>query len=238
MLFYNYLKEIKNRFILILICCFFSIFVCYHYKEIILFVIIQSNNCSEFYFIFTNVTEILYVYLDTIMFFNIQIFFCYFLYNLFYFFSSALFKSEFLYIIKIFKIIFIFWIFSLFVLNKFIIPISWNFFLSFQQLTVKYSFTLYFESKITEYLAFYKSSYYLCTFFVQFFLFCFFYFNKNSILQIKKYRKIYYFSFLLIVTFLIPPDIFFQLIFSFILLMLYELFLFFCFFLPDKFLIG
>ena len=76
----NYFLEIKNRFFLIFIVWLSIILTSYLYKEIILFSIIQRNISKNinhqidiFYFIFTDVTEILSVYLKLITFLNLQI---------------------------------------------------------------------------------------------------------------------------------------------------------------------
>jgi hypothetical protein len=75
--YYVYYLEIKNRIILLIVTWLFTLFMCYLYKEVILFFILTSThffqstfeNQTEFnYFIFTDVTEIFYVYIDLVVF--------------------------------------------------------------------------------------------------------------------------------------------------------------------------
>mgnify|MGYP003449326516 FL=1 len=103
--YYVYYLEIKNRIILLFITWLFTIFVCYLYKEVILFFILNSTHVFVFtstienqnlshYFIFTDVTEIFYVYLNLILFISNQIFFFSFFYHFLMFLSPGLYKFE------------------------------------------------------------------------------------------------------------------------------------------------
>ena len=86
------------------------IFTLYFNKEIILFIFIQQNNLKKhseiIYFIFTNITEILFIYIKIILFINFQTTFIFFLYNTFIFLIPAFFKLEYLYIQFILQIFF------------------------------------------------------------------------------------------------------------------------------------
>ena len=95
----KYFLEIKNRLILLLLTWLSTILVSYFYKETLLFIVVQSNtfiNVNEhlafFYFIFTDVTEILSVYLKLIMFLSSQIFFIYLIYHFFFVFKPGTFS--------------------------------------------------------------------------------------------------------------------------------------------------
>jgi len=80
----KYFLEIKNRLILLLLTWFSTISASYLYKETLLFIIVQPKSFTSlnedlafFYFIFTDITEILSTYLKLIMFLSTQIFFIY-----------------------------------------------------------------------------------------------------------------------------------------------------------------
>ena len=75
--YYKYYLEIKNRIILLFVTWLFTLFMCYLYKEVLLFFILNSThffqstfeNQREYnYFIFTDVTEVFYVYIDLVLF--------------------------------------------------------------------------------------------------------------------------------------------------------------------------
>ena len=77
----KYFLEVKNRLLLLILTCLSTLFVCYLYKETVLFLLVQPNsfmtnsNSKMFYFIFTNVTEIFSVYIQLIKFVCFQVFF-------------------------------------------------------------------------------------------------------------------------------------------------------------------
>ncbi len=91
--------------------------------------------------------------------------------------------------------------------------------MSFQNLT------FYFEAKLNEYLVFYKSVFYLCNLIYQIVILFFIFLDlfKTNLLIIKKFRKIFYFLFLIVSTFLTPPEVIFQLIISICIITIYEL---------------
>ena len=64
----NYINEIKNRVLLLIIVLVSTLAISYLYKEILLLLILQYKNIDEinhvFYFIFTDVSEIFLVYLS------------------------------------------------------------------------------------------------------------------------------------------------------------------------------
>lgn len=222
----KYILEIKNRLCLLAVTCLSTMVISYFYKEILLFLLTQSfvNNLS-FYFIFTDVTEIFSVYLQLIIFLSVQTTFLYLLYHLFVFLSPAFFKYEYYYIHLIFKTILIVWLFSVIISNSFLINLTWNFFLSFQGLSLV---NLHFEAKLSEYLTFYITLYYLCVFYCQVFIIMFFFFSyiNAKIYYIKKFRKFYYYIFVIFSTILSPPEILSQILIALSLVFIYEFFLF------------
>ena len=227
----KYLLELKNRFILLFITTISVIGISYFYKEVLLFLIIEPDALNNFnvtlpldYFIFTDVLEIFSVYIQLILFLSLQVFFLYFLYHCFIFLTPGLFFFEYNWLNYVFKIIIVVWGLSVLISKYLLIPIMWNFFLSFKNLS---SITLHFEAKLNEYLNFYISFYYLSILYSQiitFFLICLLYLNTN-ISVIKKFRKLYYYFWILLSTLISPPDIFSQIIISFILIFFYEFFI-------------
>ena len=225
----SYFKELQSRFLLTIFSFFFLFSVCYFYKETLLFLIIKPNylnlvNISFFYFIFTNVSEIFNVYFQLTLFICIQFLSLYTVYHMFIFLAPALFYKEF----SVFRSFLLGVIFVLLItfnfINFLLVPLFWNFFLSFQTLPNEYSVSLHFEARLSEYLNFYIYMYYLTLFYFQFFIILFFLFYDiiYSIALIKKLRNIYYYILIIVSTFLAPPDVFSQLFLSFITILVYE----------------
>lgn len=224
----KYFTEIKNRFLLILTTYFFNITTIYFYKEIILFLIIQSKNQYESknvsYFIFTDVTEIFSVYIKLLFFISSQLLFFYVLYNIFIFLIPAFYKKEYIYFKFIFKLFCFTWFFSSVVSIQLLIPLTWNFFLSFQESMLSTTLlNIHFEAKLIEYLNFFIYFYFMSTLYLQLNIFSFGLFNyfNVSLTNIKKFRKVYYLSLVFSTTFLCP-EIFSQIFIISIILIAYE----------------
>ena len=225
---YTYYLEIKNRFVLLVLSWVSTIFICYCYKEILLFIIIKpiilNNNTISFYFIFTDIKEVFSVYISLIFFIGNQILIFYFIFHILSFFSLGLYKFEYRYLKLIFYTSVCFWFFSLIFLNKILFPLSLNFFLSFQLFSIIKSLHLHFEAKLSEYLNFYIMFYYICTFYCQLFgilVFFFDYINTN-IKLVKYFRKSFYYLFIFFSTLITPPDVISQVALSTCLIFIFE----------------
>ena len=232
--YYNYYLELKNRFILLGFTWFSVLTICYLYKEIILFILINSSNyfnslTTEPYFIFTNVSEIFYVYLELIFFISNQIVMLMFFYHTLMFLSLGLYKFEFIKLRFAFQFFLLTWVISIFLLYKFLIPYSWAFFLSFQQdENATRSISFFFEAKIVEYFNYFTSSYYVCLINCQFLALLTLLLTNISekLNKIKTFRKLFYFVFVIFSTLTTPPDIISQVILSLTLILVYEILIF------------
>lgn len=231
----KYFLEIKNRSLLLLLTWFSTILISYLYKEILLFSVVQpslilniSTGSTFFYFIFTNVTEIFSVYLQLVLFLSFQVFVLCFFYHIFSFLTPSLFYTEYFYLKFLYKTIVGVWVFSVIFLSYMLVPLTWNFFLSFQSLTKAYSFNLHFEAKIYEYLSFYIELYYLSVLYCQIFvaLFLFLIYTNTNIKIIRKFRKLNYYFFIIFSTLISPPDILSQILISSVTILLYECLIF------------
>jgi sec-independent protein translocase protein TatC len=235
--YYVYYLEIRNRIILLFLTWLFTAFICYLYKEVILFFILNSTNVVEStmdypvasnYFIFTDVTEIFYVYIKLILFISNQIVLFNFFYHFLMFLSSGLYRFEYNNLYFFIKISFFIFILSIVLLNVVLMPLSWDFFLNFQNNNFK-PIPFFFEAKISEYLTYYINLYYLCLLNGQFSLLLLVSvssFSKN-VTRIKNLRKVFYYIFVVISTLTTPPDVFSQLFISFVLIFIYEIIIFF-----------
>lgn len=222
----SYYLEIKNRLLLLGLTWISVILVSYIFKEVLLFLITKQNGIGfSFYFIFTDVTEIFYTYIMLIFFFGNQIFFFYLLYHIISFISLGLYKHEYKYLVFIFKTSILMYFFSVIVLNKILFPFSWSFFLSFQNFELLKSLTLHFEAKLSEYLTFYITFYYICVLYFQIFVLLILIFDylKNELIIVKRFRKFLYYFFVIFSTLITPPDVSSQLILSISIIFSYEI---------------
>ena len=227
----KYLFEIKNRVLLLILLWIFVGLVCYYYKEVLLFSFIKSFICLNsdlFYFIFTNVTEIFSVYFNIITFISFQIACWYLIYHIFVFLSPALFRNEHQYLDFLFKLLTFFFFISFVLSNYVLIPLTWHYFLSFKP--IFFAKSVYFEAILSEYLNFYINVYSFCFVYCQIFSVLFFFlsdiYSKKSFIKIKKFRKLYYYVFVIFSTLVSPPEIITQAIMSLSLLVAYEFILF------------
>ena len=233
MIYYSYYLELKNRFVILLFSWVSVSLICYFYKEVLIFEIIDVTGYAGFskknpYFVFSNVTDVFSVSFKLTFFISNQVVFVFFLYHLLVFLSPGLYSKELNNLINILKISFIYWAFSVFVLNCVLFPFTWLFFLSFKK-TIDLNFvSIFFEANFKDYFNYYTSLYYLCV--INFQLSCLLLFVINSLNnklnKVKEFRKIFYLFFVTFSTLITPPDLISQLLLSFCFILLYEFLLF------------
>lgn len=231
----SYYLEIKNRSILLLVGWTSTILVSYVFKEVLLFIFTKQNTSLKvyanevFYFIFTDVTEIFSAYITLILFVGNQVIILYLCYHILVFVALGLYKFEYNYLVFIFKTCLFLFSISIVIFNKVLFSFSWNFFLSFQHFVTLKSLTLHFEAKLSEYLNFYITFYYICTLYFQTFLLLILFFDyfKNELKIIKRFRKFFYYFFVVFSTLVTPPDVVSQIILSFSIILSYEILVFY-----------
>ena len=232
-MFLYYIKEIKNRLILISLTWFSTLLCSYFYKENLLFLCIKPSfqyfKESSFYFISTNLTEVFYTYLNLIYFISNNLTCILIVYHLLIFLNLGLTLKEY----KKFKFIistsFILWLFYITYINNYLLMLCWDFFVSFQ-ISNESSLNFFFEAKFNEYFNFYTTFYKVCLFFLILIICILIFFELYNTKKIKKTRKFFHFFFVLLATMLTPPDIISQLWFSSILILVFEILLVFSFF--------
>ena len=226
---YKYLLEIKYRLFFSFLAWTFIITNCYYYKETLLYVFIKlslnQNYTNMLYFLTTDVTEVFIVYINLSYFIANQLIILFLGYQLFVFLSTGLYTFEYAYFKTVLAIVVFYWISFIFVLNTFIFPASWFFFFEFQKLLSIQNLTLYFEAKLNEYLTFYMSVYYLCNNICQITILFFIFLDlfKANLSVLNKFRKVFYFIFFFVATFITPPDVVYQLLTSICIIIIYEL---------------
>ena len=234
MLYYKYYLEIKNRILLVVTTWLSILLVCYYFKEPLLFTFVSSNKYHTDlsvvpYFIFTDVSEVFYVYLDLVLFITNQLTILMLFYHSLMFITLGLYQSEYIQFQSAFKVFIVTWLLSLILLKEVVVPFSWSFFLSFQHTSeVSQPVSFFFEARISEYLIYFKNLYYVCLINCQVFALLTFLLKNISDTSgtIKTFRKLFYFVFIIFSTLTTPPDIFSQVFMSCILIMIYELLIF------------
>lgn len=222
---FQYLFEIQNKFILLFITFFSTLLVCCLYKNVLLFLITQMHlNNENLYFIFNDVTELFSIHFKLIFFVLVQVTVWYLFYHFFSFLRPAFYPQEFKLANFFFNMITFLLLASGLLSGCILIPVSWDFFISFHKQQ-----NFYFEAGVSEYFNFYKSIYFLSlTYCELFILIIFLLLNiKQNHSYIKKYRKLHYYLFFVFSMFLAPPDLWSQLITSFFVGAIYEIVLLF-----------
>ncbi len=230
---YKYLSEIKYRIFFSIIAWFFTMIVCYCFKETLLFLVIKPSlsfaKNNSFFFLTTNIAEVFMAYLQLCYFISNQIIILFLLYHIFIFIANGLYISEYLYL-KAFILICISSFFFLIVsFNNFIFPTSWFFFLKFQTVSVFEGLIFYFEIKLNEYINFYVSTYFICcsAYLLVLLFYIFLSTFKISLFVFKSVRKILYFIFCTFASLITPPEIVYQLIISICIIIIYEILVFY-----------
>ena len=228
---YKYLLEARYRAFFSFIAWSFLLLNCYFFKETLLYTFIKfswiNNYNNTLYFLITDVTEVFVTYLHLSYFIANQITFIFICYQIFGFISTGLYQFEHVYFKSISIIILICWILFVLLLNNFIFPASWSFFLQSPIFLPINTLTFYFEAKLSEYWNFYITIYNISYFIYQLIVFFLIFLNlfKTHFLIIKKLRKVWYFAFFLLATCITPPDVVYQLIISICIIIIYELIL-------------
>lgn len=229
--YYKYYFEFKNRLFLLFFTWFSTLLISYIYKEEVLFILIipinylNLVNNQHYSFIFTSVNEMFNVYMQLIFFVANQFIVLMLLYHTLTFLSFGLYKYEFITFKMTLQFFLLSWLISLLLLYNFLIPVSWSFFLSFQHLKTDFQLvSFFFESKIIEYLDYFRNFYYISLINCHFFTILIFILiniqEKSN--KLKRFRKLFYFVFVLFSTLITPPDIISQMFLSIILILTYE----------------
>lgn len=227
----KYLIEIKYRVICILVVFSTFISAVVFYKFYIIHLVVWMNpktlTYSLNYFILTSITELFSVFFN-MGFFIVKYILYYFLYyHVVSFLALGLYDREYLYLKSFFITSLFLWVLSTSVFWSMLLPITYDFFLSFQHKSTE-TLNIFFEPKMDEYISFLLSLYsqsYICFQLVLIIIISLEYTN-TSLIMIKSLKKFVYIVILLIATVITPPEILSQMIIFMFLVLSIEIYLF------------
>ncbi len=229
MSYLSHFTELRNRLLFCFFIFFFSFFFYFYVADFVakilslpLYKILENSDQTRM--IFTGLPEVFISNLKISFFASFLTTFPILILQFFLFISPALYKKEKKFFLPVFCLIpFLFFLgvlFSYFIL----IPIVWNFFLSFQTLNTEHFFSIELESRYGEYM---KLTMYLLfsggvSFLFPIILMTLCKINILTVKILKKQRKIFFILILLFSAVLTPPDVISQLVISLPLYLFYE----------------
>jgi sec-independent protein translocase protein TatC len=221
--------ELKYNFFISLITFIYLFTICYYFSDQLIYLIIKTLLDLKIlkYFIFNNIIDFFLTNFLISLFSAILIFLPFLFFQLWFFFSSGLFKYENIKILKIFLIYFFFSLIIIYFIFIKIIPNIWFFFFN-ETFTNKYLFYIHFEPKLNNFFYFFYYSfiyiYLLLLYPILLFLLIF-----CKILKIKNlifYRKFFILKIFIFSAFIAPPDIINQLIIAIPFIIIFEIFIY------------
>ena len=230
---FYYFKEFKKYIIYNIIFVILILYINFIYFDEILYILLKPllnslnlhKNFIKPYLIFTNLTEILFIYVKIYLLSFFYFYFPCFILQLNKFLFDGLYKSEKQFLKFFSYFILIFFFFNNILIYFIFIPTIWHFFLNFEILSNSNLFNLYFEGKFNEYLNLIfilTTNINFCLHFPLILVICL----LNNLIQLTtiiNYRKFFYFFLLILSAILAPPDIFSQIFIIFFLYIFYEL---------------
>ncbi len=229
MSYIDHFKELRNR----LLYCFLFMFLCFCFffynSQLIgnilskpLYNLMESS--EEKRMIFTGLPEVFVSYLKISIFSSLLASFPFFILQFSLFISPALYKKEKFFFLPIFFLIPILFFLGVLFAYYFIIPIVWNFFISFQLDNNLQNFSIELESRFGEYM---KLIMYLLfasglSFLFPIFLIILSKINIVTVKSLREQRKYYFIGILIFSAVFTPPDIISQLGIAIPLIIFYE----------------
>ena len=241
MSYFDHFRELRNRLILCFIFLISIFIISFFYSEKITNILTYPlydavGDKENKRMIFTGLPEVFVSYLKISLFFSFLVSFPFFIIQMSLFISPALYKKEKKFFIPLFySIPFLFYIGVLFS-YFFLIPIIWDFFVSFENLKSSNYFSIELESKFNEYI---RLTMYLLfsTGFAFLFPIFLLFLAKLKIINseiLRNNRKYYFIGILIFGAVFTPPDIISQLGIAIPLFIFFELSIYFIDFLNKK----
>lgn len=224
-----YFIEIKNRLLLTTFSWLCCLIINFYYQNNFIYLLVKPSLCyykeTTFYFVYNDLSEPFYTNLQNIVIFSNQIIFFVIVYHFFKFLSPGLYKSEYVMLNFVFKIGLNIMLILFVIFYKYILPLSWEFFINYQN---NQKINFFFEAKFNEYMKLIYISYKIISMLtlIGVGLLYLIMVNKNINNFLIKYRKLIYISIVLISSSVTPPDVISQVFLSFGLISFFEIFIY------------
>ena len=230
-----YIKELYLRFYYLIFSFLVVLGVLWLYKKNLLTVLtfsllnslVTDNEIFFEHLIYTNPTEVFYIYFSLVLYFSLLLIIPFFVWHLVDFLRSSLYKSEFRTLNSSLVSVFCFISLTNTVSVLIALPYIWNFFNLFNkdnELNSLLSFSL--ELRVQEYFDFFFSFLYLVNLSTVFFLLLSVFLSFLDLKRKLYWKKLFTFFNVVFATLLSPPDVFSQLLFLLLLVFLFELTMF------------
>lgn len=223
----TYLLELQYRFFIVFFNFLITLVLLYIYRLEIVYLLGYYQEEILPYFISTHLTEVFYTYIKLSCLLSLYFSFPIALLQIGLFLSPALYKYENKIVKRFLFFCFITYSICFFFTYQIFLPYCWKFFSSFQSYSNEGNISIHFEARLDAYSNFFLESLFFLQLFSQVIGFLFFFVPQWRPKFYIYNRKITYFSFLIIATFITPPDLFSQLFMTFLFILIYESFIFF-----------
>jgi len=222
-----HLIELKYNFFFFLISFIYLLIICSFFSDQLIFLYTKPLLKILKYFIYTDITEIFFLNFYISLLTSFLIYLPFLLFQIWFFFSKGLTKKENLNILKIFFFFIFFNFCIIYLICLKIIPNLWIYFYNINS-SNNYLLNIYFEPKINNYFLFFLYLYiYLYLFFLYpLFIYLFIFLKIFKIKTFIYLRKLFYLQFIIIAAIISPPDIISQLFIAFILILLFEMYIY------------
>nr|YP_009755723.1 SecY-independent transporter protein [Roya anglica]QIQ22962.1 SecY-independent transporter protein [Roya anglica] len=214
----NYIfKELKIRFVWIFVTFLLTFFVCYHYSEYLLFLLIKpflEISGPNSLFLCTKLTESFNTYCIISFFITLFLFIPYFCYQMCCFLIPSIYKYQRAIFLQMVKASGFFFIIVFLLTFYWIMPFFWYFFYKLSTNTIQTNLLMIqLQLKIYDFIFFTFRFLIISTICSQIpvFIFYFFKFKLIKIVNVIQFRKVFIFFSILLSALLSPPDVVLQL---------------------------
>lgn len=234
-----FLFELKNRLFLIIIGTIITLLLSFYYRKTLIYIFIKptfffKQQTHYIYFIYTNLPELFFTYLQVTFFFSLHAFIILATIQLSFFFNPGLYKHEKKKLFSLLITNLFFFILFVFFMYFFLFPLNWLLFsdkANNKNSSKTDELDIFLETKLNEYVSFFTGTYFLFFCLSQIIIFIYLklnllYSNNKQMFARKQFRSVFYLFFFLLATVTTPPDIVSQLLLGCILISLFELSLF------------
>lgn len=229
----NYFFEIKVRIMHSILLFFLILYFSFQYKETLVYLLTKEcfiiKSQVKPYFIYTNLTEVFYAYVNLGILTAFYLVIPYFIIQCWFFINPGLYRFEYTRVKRGLIFFLLNYTFITLLTHYFLLPFIWYFFSGFELISSNNAIGIYFEAKLEEYIKLVYQLYFVIGFYSQFCLISMIillYFFHNNLKFIRQSRSPIYFIIFLFASLITPPDISSQLFIAIPFLVCYEATLF------------